>query len=102
MVIVNVGEKVKGSAPDEGVSTNLKVWKRSMYETVSSTSGLNESAFGPRSGTARNVLLPAYAIPDPNPPSRFPATPFSRGAFRPERSVLEPGILLVANKTVAP
>src|SRR5215831_9512368 len=63
-----------------GSSRRLKVWKRSMYDTVLSMLEAYSTALGPRSGSIRKVSPPAEVMDEPKPPSRLPGTPFSSGA----------------------
>src|SRR2546423_1278131 len=41
-------------------------------------SGSKLTAFGPRSGRAKNMSPYPHASPEPNPPSKFAGAPFSR------------------------
>src|SRR5262249_7997693 len=73
-----------------------------MYDVVSATRLLYPVAFRPRSGKAMNVLPPAQARPEPIPPSRFPATPFSsRPAVAVDRSGMSGARLPIAISTGA-
>src|SRR5574343_366530 len=70
-----------------------------MYEVVLSSPAFQAVAFGPRSGSARKVLPPAQASPEPMPPSTaFASTPFSRTPLKPDLSVV-PLSVPVATRT---
>lgn len=99
---MRLGVSEKGNVPEtDGVKDNVTVSKRPMYDVVSSTVEFQGVAFGPRSGSARNVLPPAHASPEPIPPSTFADMPFSNVPESPDRSVVPESVPVASKVGVA-